>query len=69
LKLACAGQTPPWVANLESVMQAIPEVSAQVTPETQASFVLDLVAIVCGLAVVVFICPATYGLDMSLGFF
>jgi len=50
-------------------MQTIPEVPAQAIPETQANFALDLVAVVCGLVVVVFLCMATYGLDMSVGFF
>ena len=69
LKLVCAGSAPPWVTNLEIVMQTIPEVPAQAIPETQANFALDLVAVVCGLVVVVFLCMATYGLDMSVGFF
>ena len=50
-------------------MQAIPEVPAQATPEPQAKFALDLIAIVCGLGVVALLCLATYGLDMSVGFF
>ena len=65
----CAGQAPPWVANLEIVMQTIPEVPAQAAPETRASFALDLIAIVCGLGVVALLCMATYGLDTSVGFF
>jgi hypothetical protein len=54
---------------VEIVMQAVPEVPAQAVAETRANFVLDLIAIVCGLAVVVFLCMATYGLDTSAGFF
>ena len=50
-------------------MQAIPEVPAQAVAETQANFALDLIAIVCGLGVVAFLCVATYGLDLSVGFF
>jgi hypothetical protein len=50
-------------------MQANPEVPARAAPETQANFALDLIAIVCGLGIVMFVCMATYGLDMSVGFF
>jgi hypothetical protein len=50
-------------------MQAIPEVRAQAAPETRINFALDLIAIVGGLGVVMFVCVATYGLDMSVGFF
>jgi hypothetical protein len=50
-------------------MQSIPEVPAQAIPATQANFILDLIAIVCGLGVVALLCSATYGLDMSVGFF
>jgi hypothetical protein len=50
-------------------MQVIPEVPAQTIPATRANFALDLLAIVCGLAVVAFVCLATYGLDLSAGFF
>jgi hypothetical protein len=54
---------------LEIVMQTIPEVPAQAIPEKQTNFALDLIAVVCGLLVVAFLCMATYGLDVSVGFF
>ena len=69
LKLVCAGPAPPWVTNLEIVMQTIPEVPAQAIPEKKTNFALDLIAVVCGLLVVAFLCVATYGLDVSVGFF
>lgn len=50
-------------------MQAILEAPAQATPETQANFALDLVAIVCGVGVVMLVCLATYGSHMNVGFF
>ena len=65
----CAGPAPPWVTNLEIVMQTIPEVPAQAIAEKQTNFALDLIAVVCGLLVVAFLCMATYGLDVSVGFF
>ena len=69
MKLVCAGPAPPWVTNLEIVMQTIPEVPAQAIAEKQTNFALDLIAVVCGLLVVAFLCMATYGLDVSVGFF
>jgi hypothetical protein len=51
-------------------MSAISEVSTRAVPEGQAKvFALNVIAIICGLGVVVFVCLATSGLDMSVGFF
>ncbi len=50
-------------------MPTVPEVFARATPEAETNFVLNLIAIVCGLGVVAFLCVATSGLDMSAGFF
>jgi hypothetical protein len=50
-------------------MHAIPEVSTRAVPETQANFTLNLIAMICGLGVVVLVCLATSGVDMSIGFF
>jgi hypothetical protein len=50
-------------------MKTISGLSTQTAPETQANFTLNLIAIICGLGVVVFVCLATSGLDMSIGFF
>jgi hypothetical protein len=51
-------------------MNAISEVSTRAVPERQANvYVLNVIAIICGLGVVVFVCLATSGLDMSVGFF
>jgi hypothetical protein len=50
-------------------MQATPNVPAQATAETHASFARYLIAMICGLGVVMYVSPATYGLDMSIGFF
>ena len=55
--------------TLESNMHAIPEVSTRAVPETQANFTLNLIAMICGLGVVVLVCLATSGVDMSIGFF
>jgi hypothetical protein len=50
-------------------MNAIPEVTTRAVPETQINYSLNLIAMICGLGVVVFVCLATSGLDMSVGFF
>ena len=51
-------------------MISIAEISKQATSETLTSVSARYVlAIICGLRLVVFICMATSGLDMSVGFF
>jgi hypothetical protein len=50
-------------------MNAISEVSTRAVPETTNVYTLNVIAIICGLGVVVFVCLATSGLDMSVGFF
>jgi hypothetical protein len=51
-------------------MNAIPEVTTRAVPETQTNVhTLNVIAIICGLGVVMFVCLATSGLDMSVGFF
>jgi hypothetical protein len=51
-------------------MNAISEVSTRAVPERQATvYALNVIAIICGLGVVVVVCLATSGLDMSVGFF
>ncbi len=50
-------------------MNAISEVSTQAVSETQTSYIMRALAVICGLGVVVFVCMATSGLDMSAGFF
>jgi hypothetical protein len=50
-------------------MSAIPEVTTRAVPETQINYALTLIAVICGLGVVVSVCMATSGLDMSVGFF
>jgi hypothetical protein len=52
---------------LEGDMNSIPEVLAPA--ETQANYILNVIAVSFGLGVVVLVCMATSGLDMSLGFF
>jgi hypothetical protein len=51
-------------------MNAISEVSAQAVPETRTNvYILNVLAIICGIGLVVLACLATSGLDMSVGFF
>jgi hypothetical protein len=51
-------------------MNTISEASTRAVPERQANvYALNVIAVICGLGVVVFVCLATSGLDMSVGFF
>jgi hypothetical protein len=50
-------------------MNAISEVFTRAVSEAQANYILTSIAVFCGLGVVVFLCLATDGLDMSVGFF
>jgi hypothetical protein len=50
-------------------MNAIPEVLRPAVPETPTNYILNMIAVICGLGVVVAVCMATSGLDMSVGFF
>jgi hypothetical protein len=68
LKLVCAFN-PSEGLILESDMNAISEVFTRGVSETQTNYILHAIAVICGLSVVVFVCLATDGLDMSVGFF
>jgi hypothetical protein len=68
LKLVCPS-APRGVLTLESDMNAISEVFTRAVSEAQANYILNAIAVICGLGVVVFVCLATDGLDMSVGFF
>ena len=50
-------------------MYTTPEVSTRAVSEAESNFVLNLLAVICGLGLVAFVCMATSGLDMSAGFF
>jgi hypothetical protein len=50
-------------------MNAISEALTRAVPEAQASYIWNAIAVICGLGVLVFVCMATDGLDMSVGFF
>jgi len=50
-------------------MQAIEKTSSEVVPASATNFFTNAMAVLCGLAVLVAICLAKPGLDMSAGFF
>ena len=50
-------------------MNAISEVYKQAASKTQTTYILNTIAVICGLGVVVLVCLATDGLDMSVGLF
>ena len=49
-------------------MHTVQEAPARAVPEVH-NFAMKLIAVLCGLGIVVFVCLATPGLDMSPGFF
>ena len=54
---------------MEGDMNEISEVSTRAVPETQINYAMNVIAMICGLGIVVCVCLATSGLDMSVGFF
>jgi hypothetical protein len=50
-------------------MQSIENMPSEAVDGSANKFLVNTLAIVCGLAVIVFICAATPGVDPSLGFF
>ena len=68
LKLVCTCN-PPRGLTLEGDMNAISEVSTPAVSEAQTNYVRNAIAVICGLAVLVFVCMASEGLDKSVGFF
>jgi hypothetical protein len=69
LKLGCTGSPLLRGSTLEGDMTAIPEVSTSAVLETQINYAVNVIAMICGLGIVVSVCLATSGLDMSVGFF
>jgi hypothetical protein len=49
-------------------MNTVAKISAETAPAANNPIV-SVVAVMCGMALVVFVCMATNGLDMSPGFF
>lgn len=50
-------------------MDSVTRMSAEVIATSTGNVMVTAMAIVCGLALVVFVCVATPGLDLSAGFF
>jgi len=50
-------------------MDSVTKISAQPAPSMANNAIVNVMAVICGLAVLVFACMATSGLDMSVGFF
>jgi hypothetical protein len=50
-------------------MNAISEVFTRAVSDAEANYILNAIAVICGLGLVVILCLATDGLDMSVGFF
>jgi hypothetical protein len=50
-------------------MDSATRISAEPAPAAANNVVVNVLAVMCGLALVIFSCVATNGLDMSAGFF
>jgi hypothetical protein len=50
-------------------MDTVAKISAEAVPAAANNLITNVVAVMCGMALVVFTCMATNGLDMSPGFF
>jgi hypothetical protein len=50
-------------------MDSAAKISDNAIPTTDTNLIINVMAVMCGLAVIVFACMATSGLDMSPGFF
>jgi hypothetical protein len=50
-------------------MDSAAKISDEAVSATDTNLIINAMAIMCGLALVVFACMATSGLDMSPGFF
>ena len=50
-------------------MENIAKISAEDVSAARTKLMINVLAVMCGLGLVVFTCMATNGLDMSAGFF
>ena len=50
-------------------MDSVTKISNETAPAAIDKLIINVMAVMCGLALVVFVCMATSGLDMSPGFF
>ena len=62
-------QPPPRGLTLEGDMNAISEVSTPAVSKAQTDYIRDAIAVICGVAMLVFACLASEGLDKGVGFF
>jgi hypothetical protein len=51
------------------IMDSVVKASAEAVSAAANNLIINVVAVMCGLGLVVFACMATSGLDMSAGFF
>ena len=50
-------------------MDSVTRISDEAAPAAADKLFINMMAVMCGLALIVFVCMATSGLDMSPGFF
>jgi hypothetical protein len=51
------------------IMNSVVKASTEAVSAAANNLIINVVAVMCGLGLVVFACMATSGLDMSAGFF
>jgi hypothetical protein len=54
---------------MRAKMDSAAKTSAQVIPAATNNLIVNVMAVICGLGLIVFACMVTNGLDMSVGFF
>jgi hypothetical protein len=50
-------------------MESVTKIAAEDISAARNNLMINVLAVICGLGIVVFACMATDGLDMSAGFF
>lgn len=50
-------------------MDSVTKISSEAVPAAANNLIMNVLAVICGLGLVVFACMATFDLDMSAGFF
>ena len=71
IKSSQLGSAPEFQAKFFQgfKMDNVAKISAEAVPAVANNLMVNVMAVICGLALVVFACMATADLDMSAGFF
>ena len=69
LKEFAASLAPINLNKLGAKMNTVAKISTEAMAVSANSLITNMMAVICGLGLVVFACVATNGLDTSVGFF